>query len=438
MHQVSHKNALLTQLQDIHDVADAVARGVLVSVGISGAPGIGKTFTVNRSIRRAQKKTGINIPVEVYSDATTAALIQKLWDFRQGGILILDDADQLLTGGGERQANLMKKVLDKDPVREIVSDSCRAQSGQGAPPRFMTRAQVIWIGNTDLDNPVGLPKKILPHIQAMRSRLSFYLPMANDPSCALDYVLWLGTTKGMLANEGFKRAEVSDAVHWFVDHAEYLREISARCLVHVAKLRKSFPQKWERMARSTCLQAQARVGLVLPPVPWNKVVHVPVTAPISAPPAPPAPPPETPDPPPPASPPAAPKPSAPTTDTTATASARPLRCAANSNVVPSAAATVVTQPKKETPAQKIRRLEYENRDLKQERWIVLEEMVTYYDLYRETQRGMAHSNPNVEAARALIGCPATNDNDAAKGAVEDTGRRIDSIVNELLFRGAKR
>ena len=98
MHESSPANPLRRQFEDLAKVTEAVAEGRFISIAVSGAAGIGKTYTVTRVLKKFFGRDRDRF--EVYSHASTAGLIQKLWERRDGGILILDDDDHLLIGGG--------------------------------------------------------------------------------------------------------------------------------------------------------------------------------------------------------------------------------------------------------------------------------------------------------------------------------------------------
>jgi hypothetical protein len=437
MHLLSPTNSLPNEFDDLAKVTEAVACGSFVSVAASGAPGIGKTHTVMRVLNR---HFGRNAGAfEVYSQATTTGLVQKLWERRSGGILVLDDADQLLTGGGETRANLMKKVLENRSVRQIVWDTQRSRDDDGtAPPSFTTKAQVIWLGNSDLDNPVGLSNKMKIHLRALRSRLSYYVRMSSDDSDVLDYVLWLATTNDMLKNNAFKLQEGNDALRWFVEHARYLNEISVRSLLNVAALRRELPNDWEHMAHKSFLQVAARVGLVVPPVPvmtLSSVTPILVTVPaaspaasLSASPLTPTLPeqPESPHP----SPAGARAPANPSVPVAAISPATVPATPANLNTRGSVAG------KKETPTQQRRRLEYKIRDLNEENRTLREELMTIARLYRQTPQGARYTSPTLQAADISISPVRLNSSVAPDSTTEQARLRAERLTHKLLNRAA--
>lgn len=62
----------------------------------AGDPGLGKTYMAKEILEKHKKADGLHYEI-LDSQVTAFALYQKMWEFREGGILVLDDVNNIIT-----------------------------------------------------------------------------------------------------------------------------------------------------------------------------------------------------------------------------------------------------------------------------------------------------------------------------------------------------
>lgn len=233
-------NPLPDQIATARDLVDLVAAGKRVCAAVSGPPGLGKTHLVTSVLARR----GVRFEVV---DGSPAGLITKAFEFAEGGVLLLDDADGLVIGGGARQASLLKRLLAPEPIREIVNETKMAQNNNDlTPPRFLTRCGVVWLTNLDIQDPRLTKSKQRHHFDALKSRGIRPVEITGEPHWILDYLLHLITEHDLLRPMGLKRAEAQEVVGFVCRNAWQLDELSIRCVKEIAQVRHDLPRTWER------------------------------------------------------------------------------------------------------------------------------------------------------------------------------------------------
>jgi hypothetical protein len=58
----------------------------------------------------------------------------------------------------------------------------------------------------------------------------------------------------MLDEHEFEQIQKDEVVDFIVDNQDKLRELSLRMVLKIADLRKSFPNTWMAMAKTTCMK----------------------------------------------------------------------------------------------------------------------------------------------------------------------------------------
>lgn len=240
-----NNNPLSTQFIAAEYHINQVASGAMVCCAIAGAPGIGKSHKVSEILKSKGTKA-------VYVNGSSAGLMEELYTHRHpGNVIVLDDADSLVTGGTTLHLNMMKALLAPDlGGREIINVTKEALKNERSddpdpnipPTRFRTHAGVIWLTNLDLNNLAQFPKGKRSHIEALKSRLRI-ATLSKNPDDLLDYIVTLACKDNVI-----NRVEVIDsltgrvkldlvqlriqneALEYYVEMAEYVDEISVRRL----------------------------------------------------------------------------------------------------------------------------------------------------------------------------------------------------------------
>jgi hypothetical protein len=235
--QPNKPNFVREQIETIRHVIRAVAQGHKPMQMIGSEPGLGKTYITLQGLK------ALGIRVENVAPANDAAFVKTLYDHRNDEVLVLDDCDALARS--ERVAGIAKMAwgLSRLVVRDTVEARRNALADHSKrdpsipPPRFEVRCRLIWLTNIDFTDPTNIEKHMAPHFRAMCSRGLH--PIWIDTSDVEDlfrYCVSLVTDENMLRNLQLRKPDAEKAVAWFIENRNYLKEISPRCLVHIATL----------------------------------------------------------------------------------------------------------------------------------------------------------------------------------------------------------
>ena len=238
------------------DMTKAVKQGDVRAMIVTGPPGVGKSFGVEKILEEydmMHKLSGGKTPrTEVVKGAMTPiGLYQTLFNNSQdGNILVFDDCDSILFD--EICLNMLKAVLDSGKKRTISWKSeSNALRREGIPDRFEFKGGCIFITNVNFENVRS--KKIQDHLAALMSRCHYIdleMDSVNDRFLRINQIV----KDGMLAEYDFGEVGEQEVVDFMVEKSARLREISLRMVLKVADLKKMAPENWKDLAESTCMK----------------------------------------------------------------------------------------------------------------------------------------------------------------------------------------
>jgi predicted AAA+ superfamily ATPase len=240
----------------LDEMTEAVVEGNIRAMIVSGPPGVGKSFGIERIIDKAcllDHITGSRLRAEVVKGAVTpVALYSQLYKYSdENSVLVFDDCDSVLLD--DVSLNLLKGALDSGKRRKIswLADSSYLNK-EGIPDSFDFKGSVIFISNLKFDKFKG---KLKDHLDALQSRCH-YLDLTMDSM--RDKIMRIKQIHqdGGLFDDLELSTEQADEVIAFMDlNKDKLREVSLRMAIKIGQLRKSFDAKWMHMARATCMKA---------------------------------------------------------------------------------------------------------------------------------------------------------------------------------------
>jgi len=241
---------VLTDLKDRFDMLGKLTQGSIKgdirSMVITGAPVVGKTYTVSSILENTKDLT-----TESVSGAISAVELYKLGyrNRKAGNVIVLDDADSIFTD--EDALNILKALCDSSANRRVswLKDSNTLRQDD-VPQSYEFHGSFIFISNLDFQKYVDLgSNKYVTHFEALMSR-SLYLDLRLHDRQAIS--LWVEhvATSGKL----FAREKISDTMGkqillFIKQHRDDLRELSLRTVMKLCGLAKSHPTDWERMGR---------------------------------------------------------------------------------------------------------------------------------------------------------------------------------------------
>ena len=230
---------------------DGVVRGMIVT----GPPGIGKSFGVEQVIEKNSLFDKLaDKPVRYGTEkgaASAIGLYQLLYRYADpGSVLVLDDCDSILWD--EVSLNLLKAALDSSAKRMISwNTESAALRREGVPEKFEFCGSVIFITNLKFDNVKK--GKLKDHLEAILSRchyLDLTLDTMHDKLLRVKQIVGAG----MLKKYNFSKDEETGLINYMEENKNKLREMSLRMVNKIADLKKMAPERWMRLAESTCMK----------------------------------------------------------------------------------------------------------------------------------------------------------------------------------------
>lgn len=242
-------------------IVDACSKNVVRGLVVSGPPGIGKSFGVEKQLDAAnmfRTMAGENPRYEVVSGGVSSiGLYQKLYFNRhKDQVLVFDDCDGVLFE--EECLNLLKAALNSGDKRRINwNKESRVLQTEDIPESFDFEASIIFLSNIDFEKSIAKGSRISAHLEAIMSRchyLDLEIGSLRDKLLRIKQIV----RDGMLAPYCFSPQEEQQVVDFVFSNAEYLREVSLRMVKKIADFVKADPAGWLEMAEATCLQREAR------------------------------------------------------------------------------------------------------------------------------------------------------------------------------------
>lgn len=216
---------------------------------VTGAPGVGKTYTVVETLERL----GANY--EMVRGAISAVNLYKLaYEMNSpGSVVVLDDADSIFND--EDALNILKVLCDSSVKRTVHwKKESAALRDDNVPKSFDFNGGIIFISNLDFQQFVDEGRnKYAQHFEALMSR-SLYLDLRlhtrNELSVWIEHV---ASTGNIFVREGVDKERAEEVLSFLSTHKEKLRELSLRTLLKATQLVKSH-ENWEAVAKVLLLK----------------------------------------------------------------------------------------------------------------------------------------------------------------------------------------
>lgn len=243
----------------LDDMTRAVKKGDVRAMIVSGPPGVGKSYGVERVLSRHDVFANVAQDerlkkYEVVKGAMSAiGLYKKLYEFSaKKNILVFDDCDSVLLD--DLSLNILKAALDSSAKRTIHwNTDSRSLQSEGVPNKFEFKGGAIFITNIKFENVRS--KKLRDHLEALESRCH-YLDLTIDTDREkLLRIRQVTQDHNLFETNGFEFADYEkDEVIDFIDENKHkMRELSLRMVIKVASLKASMPN-WRRVAALTCMR----------------------------------------------------------------------------------------------------------------------------------------------------------------------------------------
>jgi predicted AAA+ superfamily ATPase len=250
-----------TRLRERFDILDemtrAVKKGDVRAMIVTGPPGVGKSYGVETVLAKHDVFATVAQneklkKYEVVKGAMSAiGLYKKLYEFQDKKcILVFDDCDSVLLD--DLSLNILKAALDSGKKRMICwNTDSRILRSEGMPNSFEFRGGAIFITNIKFENVRS--KKLQDHLAALESRCH-YLDLTIDTEREKILRIKQIVEDGMLESYEFKPWDIDELLDFIDNNKKKLRELSLRMVLKLADLKKSFPDRWTRVAEVSCMR----------------------------------------------------------------------------------------------------------------------------------------------------------------------------------------
>ena len=242
----------------LEDMTRAVKKGDVRAMIVTGPPGVGKSFGVEKVLSKHDVFADVANDkklkkYEVVKGAMSAiGLYKKLYEYSdKKSILVFDDCDSVLLD--DLSLNILKAALDSGKKRMIHwNTDSRLLRQEGVPNSFEFSGGAIFISNIKFDHVKS--KKLRDHLEALESRCH-YLDLTIDTQREkLLRIKQVVNECGMLDGHDITDEAKVEVVEFINANANRMRELSLRMVLKVADIRKSMPSNWQAVVEVTCMR----------------------------------------------------------------------------------------------------------------------------------------------------------------------------------------
>lgn len=217
--------------EDLESVVRLVGSGKANSAIVSGGSGLGKTFTIEKTLQ--EQGAGYK---KIAGSGSASQLYRQLFE-NQDALLLLDDCDSMIMD--EESLNLLKAALDTGAEKRMVSwmKQNRSFEADDIPNQFEFKGQVIVITNLKLEGS----SKLAAHFDAVASRsLVFDMKMdtRKEVFCRLRQL-------APVILSAFDDSEREEILSFFEANLDRFKRLSIREMAKFAEL--YGVENWERL-----------------------------------------------------------------------------------------------------------------------------------------------------------------------------------------------
>jgi len=246
-----------SRFEILDDMTKAAINGDVRGMIVTGPPGVGKSYGVERQLEKASLfesvKSVANKKYEVVKGAMTPiGLYATLYRYSDSGsVLVFDDCDSVLMD--DLSLNILKAALDSGKKRTIHwnADSSLLRR-EGIPDRFTFRGAVIFITNIKFNNVKS--KKLQDHLEALQSRCHYLDLTLNTERDKILRIKQIHRKGDLFESYYFDGNEGDQVIDFMEENQSAMREMSLRMALKLADLIKVSPTRWKDLAASTCMK----------------------------------------------------------------------------------------------------------------------------------------------------------------------------------------
>jgi hypothetical protein len=232
----------------LKDLTLCILDGDSRALVVSGPTGLGKSYTIEQLLKN--KDESEYRVVRGFVRAT--GLYRLLYEMKsKESVIVIDDADSIFFD--DVSLNLIKAACDTTDRRRIswrAETKMRDEEDEPMPTTFDFEGSIIFITNYDFDKMISAGHKLSEHLAAMVSR-AHYIDLTLKSK--RDFIIRIHQVikEGMLSDRLTKK-QIDECLEFIEANSGKLRELSLRMAIKIAKIMKTHPTRWEKIARITC------------------------------------------------------------------------------------------------------------------------------------------------------------------------------------------
>ena len=244
------RERIKTRYNTLERMARRIAEGGLPAIVIQGPPGLGKSFTVERELKRTKDDGDFDI---IKGTVSGPGLYTALWNQAEGGVVVLDDCDVAL--GDEVCLNLLKTVLDSSEER-IVSwrKMARWLEDNDIPDTFEFKGSMVFCTNLDFEQLISKGNARSKHLEALIDRCLYLSLTTRTKDDHLERMRQVVFDEHMLEEYDFGADEVKEIMDFVEEYQDTFYTLSLRLVHQIAICKVADPKNW----RSDVLATKTR------------------------------------------------------------------------------------------------------------------------------------------------------------------------------------
>jgi len=242
-----------SEISDRFEVMEILTQGVIdrsiKSLIVSGAAGIGKTFTIDKMLLKAEKQGKVTKFSMLTGSCSSVGLFLQLWNHQnEGNVLVLDDIDAIFDD--QEALNLLKGALDTGRARNItwMKDSSFLEK-EGVDREFEFKGTVIFITNHNFDHMIAKGGKMAPHYEALISRCMYLDLGIHSMREVIIRIKQVIAKTDMMKKLGMSKAQTDQMMVWMMENRNELRKVDLRTMIKLSQAMKC-GRGWQKIAKA--------------------------------------------------------------------------------------------------------------------------------------------------------------------------------------------
>jgi hypothetical protein len=237
----------------MHKLTRAMIHQQIMSFIVSGAPGVGKSYTIEGIMNAAAEEGRIKYTSIRGAQITGIQLYKTLYEHcADTDVVLMDDSDSIYED--ELCLNILKAALESHKTRKLSYLSETPLLGD-VPNSFIYAGRLVFITNKDfqtaVDNGIG---KHVPHMSALMSRSNYLDLKLHSHEDLVAWVIYMCSKYHIPTQFGASPDQEKKALAWFEANAPKLRECSIRTVEKLTMYMVADAADWEKMARILLLR----------------------------------------------------------------------------------------------------------------------------------------------------------------------------------------